>query len=160
MKKKETQNEHIRKKAVEIGKIKGYEYWIVSRDGMPASEGYNGYVVFPKRPVRETSYKGVLVYVPVHGGITYCEEDSLGVVYGFDTAHCDSEKFPKNNKKWIKSQCQIMIEGILLAKKQEKDYLLAWNNKEKAEAVQSIMDLQPKQSNNFRVNINLLSGKL
>jgi len=63
---------------------------------------YCGYVRFPKRPVKEKEYGGILTYVPVHGGITYAKESEDGsIVYGFDCAHCDDwSLINPDGKKW------------------------------------------------------------
>ena len=149
------QNLEIKKTAIETGKILGFEYWIVEYRG-----SYNGYVLFPKKPVRENNYSGILTYVPVHGGITYTEHDKLGSVYGFDTKHCDSEDFPIRDKKWIKKQIKIMLKGILKAKEVEAKYLKCLTNKGKAKYVQQVSNIAPKQWNNIGINLNLLAGKL
>lgn len=123
--------------------------------------GYNGYVLFPEKPVKEPDYDGVLTYVPVHGGITYCEHGPEGSVYGFDTAHFDSEKLPRNDLAWIFSQCDILIRGIRLASTIEDAYLLAeGDNEKRAKLVQPICDLQASEHRNFGVTLNLLSGRL
>ena len=46
---------------------------------------YNGYAVFPERPVKEEGYYGVIEDVDVHGGITFAEAFEDGFVYGFVT---------------------------------------------------------------------------
>ena len=49
---------------------------------------YCGYVRFPERPVKEEGYDAILLYVPVHGGITYAEQSTdRSIVYRFDCAH-------------------------------------------------------------------------
>ena len=151
-------SEHLKNEAVAVGEIDGYEYWIAN---CPVSRGFNGYVVFPKRPVRETDYLGILTYVPVHGGITYAEPYNEGMVYGFDTAHCDSDKFPIADREWIRQQIEIMIAGILKAQEVEAKYLKALTNKTKAKYAQQVLDIttEPHYSN-FGMNINLLAGRL
>jgi len=143
--------------AIESGEIDGFKYWIVDYKG-----SLNGYVAFPKRPTVETGYGGILTYVPVHGGITFSRNNKFGMVYGFDTKHSDSDQFPISDKKWIKEQCKVMIEGILVAKKVEKKYLLAKTNEEKAKYCDMVLavDKEGKNRNNFGININLLGGKL
>lgn len=122
----EETNVSMKDQAIEVGKIDGYEYWILEspllKNGLG---GLNGYVVFPDKPVKEPGYDGILIYVPVHGGITFCHHGEDGSVYGFDTAHCHSENYPRMDKKWIKSECGIMLKGILLAAEKEDEYLLA-----------------------------------
>ncbi len=152
---KKSQNLSIKEKAIETGKLLGFEYWIIEYNG-----SCNGYALFPKKPVRENNYSGILTYVPVHGGITYTEHDKLGSVYGFDTKHCDSHEFPINDKKWIKKQIRIMIKGILKAKEVETKYLKCFTNKGKLKYIQQVSQISPKQWNNFGTNLNLLTGKL
>ena len=147
----------IKDRAVEVGKIKGLEYWI-----SPATfeNALNGYVFYPKRPVRETGYDGIISYVPVHGGITYADSYKGGIIYGFDTLHCDSDKFPRTDKAWIKSQIEVIISGIEIAKKVELKYLKALTNRTKAKYADMVLNVQREQGNNFRVCLNLLSGNL
>jgi hypothetical protein len=152
----------IREKAIEIGKMKvdgiEVEYWIVIA---PMENTLNGYALFKKRPVREQGYSGILTYVPVHGGITYAHEDESGMCYGFDTLHYDSKEYPRKDEGWIKKQIRIMVRGILVAKKVEKNYLRCITNKGKAKWAQMVQDVgEQKQRNNFGVCINLLSGQL
>jgi hypothetical protein len=66
----------------------GVQYSIVRHERL---NHYCGYCRFIERPVREVGYKGILTYVPVHGGITYANEDEDGMVYGFDCAHAGDE---------------------------------------------------------------------
>ena len=152
-----TNNQYIKKQAVQIGFIEGYEYWIVKA---PMEDAFNGYVVFPKRPVREMGYGGILTYVPVHGGITYAKEDKLGMVYGFDTLHYYSEKCPRKDRAWIRKQCRIMLQGILKAKEVEAKYLKCLTNKGKAKYAQQVLDINPNEEMNFGTCLNLLSGKV
>jgi hypothetical protein len=143
--------------AVESGDgIEGQKWFIIPG---PCG-GLNGYVVFDKRPTIETGYHGLLEYVPVHGGITYAHQYEDGFIYGFDTAHCDSEEKPRMNPEWIKSQIGIMARGIKLSAELEPQYLLAKTNEEKAPICQQLSDLQSEEWKNFGVMINLLSGKL
>ena len=157
---KQARNEAIKAQAQEICQIEGHECWIVPPGKMSDYRGLNGYAVYPQRPVREQDYGGVITYVPVHGGITYAEEDSLGMVYGFDTAHCDSEQFPRNDPEWIKEQLACMIRGIAVAAEVEPAYLLAATNEEKADLCARICKVQPEQKLNFGTMINLLCGRL
>lgn len=146
---------------VEVGTIDGFEYWIAKSPSDYKGESLNGYVVLPKRLVRERGYGGILTYVPVHGGITYAREYDGGIVYGFDTGHCDSHKFPINDKEWIKGQIAVMIKGILEAKRVELNYLRCTTNQGKAKHAQAVQDVGLlEHRDNFGVNINLLSGKL
>ncbi len=151
-----SRNQKIREQAIEIGEISGYEYWIV-----PAPiEGLNGYVMFPKKPVRESGHNGILSYIPVHGGITYAEHDNTGSVYGFDTSHCDSKEFPRYEKSWIKSQCEIMLKGILRAAEVESKYLRCISNKGKAKYCDYVRSIAPDTELGMGAMLNLLSGKL
>jgi hypothetical protein len=150
-------DEYPASEAICSGKINGYKYWITnSKYG-----GLNGYVSFSKQPTIENGYSGILTYVPVHGGITYAEKKEAGMIYGFDTAHCDSEKYPRNDKKWIKKQIKKMIDGIKMASKIEKKYLAAKTNKEKAKYAQMVLDTDQEKENqyNLGIGINILSNK-
>lgn len=149
-------NDKIKKIAIECGEIDGYEYWITE---CPYG-GLNGYICFPKRPLRETGYSGILDYVPVHGGITYSSEDHLGMLYGFDTAHCDSDKFPRCDSSWIKSQLKIMLDGINKAVEVEDKYLTCKTNKGKAKHCDAVRSVAPETDLAFGAIINFLSGKL
>jgi len=147
--------------AVASGKIGTHRYWICN----PPTGGIGGccgYISFAKRPVIEKEYHGIMTYVPVHGGITYAEEGKFGMVYGFDTAHCDSEKFPRNDHEWIKKQIRKMLEGILVAQKVEKKYLFAKTEEEKAKYAQMVLDTDTEKENgkSFGVMMNILSGNL
>lgn len=154
-------NAYIKKQAVKEGTItidkKQYQYWVVPA---PIFDGYNGYIVFPKRPVKEKGYEGILSYVPVHGGITYANQDKLGMVYGFDVCHFNSDEIPKTDPKWVKEQCKIMLMGILKASEVEKKYKKVKSNEEKAEHIQKVADVNPTNNIGFGAMINLLSGKL
>jgi hypothetical protein len=123
-------------------------------------KGLNGYIVFPKRLTIETGYNGLLEYIPVHGGITFAHEYEDGMVYGFDTAHYDSEEKPHDNAEWIKGQISIMARGVKLAAELEPQYLLARTNEEKQPICQKIIDLNPDDWKNFGVMVNILSGEL
>ena len=131
----------------------------------PTSSHYCGYVRFKERPVKEESYGGLLTYVPVHGGLTYSREDQGGMVYGFDCAHLGDEENPwTRNLDWLRDQCQIMAEAILVATKFEDRYLLAEGNNEQrlktiTEYLESL-DTELDISNNFGVILNILSGSL
>lgn len=144
------------KKAIVSGEVEGQQWFIVPGP----LEGLNGYAVFEKRPTIETGYRGLLNYVPVHGGITFARQYDDAFVYGFDTAHCDSEEKPRTDPEWIKGQIAVMVRGIKLAAELEPQYLLAKTNDEKAPLCQQIYDLQPAEAQNFGVMLHLLSGEL
>lgn len=155
-------NHHLKTKAIEVGYIvvnkKKYDYWIVPA---PFYGALNGYAIFDKCPTIERGYGGVLTYVPVHGGITFCDQCVDGTIYGFDTSHCDSEEYPRSDVSWIKEQIVVMINGILVAKKVERKYLSAKTNNQKAKLLQKIQEVGAvEQRTNFGVNINLLMGQL
>jgi hypothetical protein len=154
----ESRNALIKDKAVEVGEIDGLEYWIVPS---PIEDALNGYVVFPKKPVREDGYHGILTYVPVHGGITYCEHDRIGSVYGFDTLHCDSDKFLRTDPRWIKRQIEVMIKGIRKAAEVEAKYLRCVSNRGKGKYAQMVFDtLEGDKEMNFGMMLNILAGRL
>lgn len=134
---------YLREHAVETGTIDGLEYFIVPA---PHEDALNGYVVFKKKPVRENDYNGIISYVPVHGGITLCEHQKEGSIYGFDSLHYNSREFPRTNHLWVKEQCEVMIKGIKMAAKVELKYLKAVTNKGKAKWAQMVQDIQPEQS--------------
>lgn len=147
--------------AIEEGEIDGYKYYITGGAILEMS-GLNGYVVFPERPLIERGYGGIATYVPVHGGITYAEQKHFGMVYGFDTAHHDSEKFPRNDKEWIKKQIKKMITGILKSKEIEEGYLTAKEPEAKANYAQQVLDTDTEKESdlNFGTMINIMSGNL
>ena len=151
-----SRNLKIKAQAIEAGEIGGHEYWIVRGP----FEGLNGYVVFPKRPVREPGYDGILAYVPVHGGITYAEADDLGMVYGFDTAHYDSDEFPRYDHDWVKGQIKVMLDGIKKAAEIEDKYLACKTNKGKAKHCDAVRAVAPETKLGFGAMINFMSGKL
>jgi len=173
--------DYLEKNNVETGKILGHKYWIVE---FPLQEynlgALNGYIHFKTRPTTEKGYQGILTYVPVHGGITLADSDGKGgMIYGFDTGHCDSEKYPRADKEWIKKQIALMLRGILRARMVEVPYLLIgylcdflerfrsfcifykWTRHIKAHFVQFVWDTDKKHGNefNFGMMINFLCGK-
>lgn len=159
----------IKERAIEIGTVEGLEYWVVPSpwDGREAPyrelAGFNGYVVFPKRPVRERGYDGILNYVPVHGGITYADEDreTGEMVYGFDTAHFNSETLPRRDPNWIKEQCRVMVRGIRKAAEVEDMYLRCVTNKGKAKHAQTVLNTEGgDEEPSFGALINIMTGQL
>jgi hypothetical protein len=134
---------------------------------------YCGYVRFPKRPVREEGYEGILVYVPVHGGITYAQQSEDGsMVYGFDCAHAgDWSEIHTYGKKWtleeVVKETENMAVAIQLAAKYEKRYLQALTNEGKAKIIDEYhKELKEKHGiifnldDNFGAQLKLLSGNL
>lgn len=149
-------------KAVENGVIqidsRVFDYAIVPT---PIGGGFNGYCFFDIKPLREDSYRGIACYVPVHGGITFAVASGKGMVYGFDTAHCDSEEYPRDDRTWIKEQIKVMIRGLLMASEVEAKYLRCVSNKGKAKYAQMVSDIGALEHRmNFGVNLNLLAGQL
>lgn len=149
--------QYLRDHSVETGEIEGHEFFIVAA---PSEGALNGYIVFSKKPVKEKGYRGILNYVPVHGGITLCHHEDGKIVYGFDTLHYDSKEYPRTNPEWIKEQILIMLKGIQKAAEVETKYLKCVSNKGKSKYAQMVQDIQPEQGKNFGVIINLLTGKL
>jgi len=142
-------------------------------DGSKLPDGYIshfcGYVIFPKRFLREKGYHGIVTYVPVHGGITLAKErDDGSMVYGFDCAHCDDEGNPNlRDEEWLKRECERMATGLKLAAKYERRYLRCTTNEGKANALddfhKEVADECGAEFNvqdNFGVMINLLAGQL
>ena len=149
------------------------------KDGLELSvvwirDHYCGYAKFPKRPTRERGHSGILTYVPVHGGITYSEEDGDGWKYGFDCAHCDDyvdyripSISPLGGHKWTEeeviAETEKMTRGIQLATKYEVRYLRNISNKGKAKVIdQYHKELGEKFDvrDNVGASLNLLCGKL
>ncbi len=125
----------------------------------------NGYVAFEKRHApmtirRRGAGDDVFPYVPVHGGITYINKDQTACVFGFDTAHYNSRYVPGKDKNWIRWQCQVLYEGLILAAKIGKHYLRTQSNERRAELVQPLLDLVPEEDLGFSAIINLLGGQL
>jgi len=132
-------------------------------------EYYCGYCIFPKRFLIERKYDGIVTYVPVHGGITFAEEREDGsMVYGFDCAHAGDEKKPElKDIEWLKRECERMAKALKIAKKYEKRYLLAKDNKERAKVIEEFLKevkektgAEFKLTENFGAMINFLCGEL
>lgn len=107
----------------------GAIFTILKTDSTYYPNHYCGYVRFPKRPVIETSYYGILAYVQVHGGITFAEEDkdNKSMAYGFDCAHPgdDAPSSLTRNIDWLIKECYKMCTGISIAAGYEEEYLIA-----------------------------------
>jgi hypothetical protein len=111
--------------------------------------GLQGYVAFPKRraPLLTRRIGGedsLLKYVPVHGGITYALKDETAMVYGFDTSHFNSAAFPIREKKFIRWQCQLLYEGIMRARKIEREYLRLCDRRARLALARPLRDLAPE----------------
>jgi len=153
-------------KAVAVWEKDGLVFSVVKHHAMGH---YCGYVRFPRRPVKEKEYGGIITYVPVHGGITYAKESEDGsVVYGFDCAHCGDWSFVNpGGKKWtleeVKLEAEKMAEGIKLAAEYEKHYLQCTTNRGKAKVVDEFhreLGVRFDVTDNFGAMLNLLSGEL
>jgi hypothetical protein len=134
---------------------------------------YCGYVRFKERPFREKGYDGILTYVPVHGGITYADQDKQGMVYGFNCAHCGDytgpvyEQAPEGYKVWqedmVIAETEKLAKGLLAAVKFEKRYLTNISNKGKAKVIDEYHKELGEKFNvgdNFGASLKLLSGRL
>lgn len=179
--KKLNANAQIRSIAAEIGELApGVEYWITHNglygEYMQTNEyanikdqrvrgelrkmalAMNGYVAFPKRGF---SLHDVLVdFIPVHGGITYRTKDQTATVYGFDTLHFNSDNLPIHEPAWIKWQCHVLYEGVLLAKKLGPAYRRATTIEKKAAILQELKNLVPESEINTGAIIRMMCGDL
>ena len=92
--------EYPESKALETWKHDDLVFSIVQHSTL---NHYCGYVRFPKKPVREMGYNGILTYVPVHGGITFADSGKDGsMVYGFDCGHCDDwSEYTHSKTKYV-----------------------------------------------------------
>lgn len=128
-----------------------------------------GYARFPKRPVREQGYDGILRYVPVHGGLTYASESDDGsMVYGFDCAHAgdspplEFDKYPQyrehNGHVWTEREVEIeterMVLGIFAAVAVEEAFLLAADGEARAEVLDTWHDELRKVGIDFELGDN------
>ena len=159
-------NEYPENKAIKIWEKDGLVFSIVKH---PTMGHYCGYVRFPKRPVKEKGYGGILTYVPVHGGITYAEESEDGsMVYGFDCAHYnDWSPINPNGKKWtleeVKREVEKMARAIKLAAKYERRYLRCTTNRGRAKVIDEFhkeLGVKFDITDNFMAMLNLLAGRL
>jgi len=132
--KKGRYKEYPESDAVSIWEKEGLIFSIVQQEEMGH---YCGYVRFPKRPVKGTDCEGFVVYVPVHGGISWAQESKDGsMVYGYDCAHYGDDKKPETrDRTWLAQQCEQMARGIEVAKKFESRYLRAKRNKTRQKVI-------------------------
>ncbi len=150
-------------KAVESWEIAGLSYHLVK-----STSYYCGYVRFPRKPVREEGCGGLLIWVPVHGGLTYAAKKGPEMVYGFDCGHLDDEYDPKcRDRKWLRNECMKMGRAIKLARWLEPLYLLFGSRRWRAYVIELYLwVLHKKYGNeldvrdNFGAMIKLLGGKL
>lgn len=125
---------------------------------------FNGYVTFPKLPTVAPGYKGILTYVPVHGGITFCQDWwDESVTYGFDTGHVWSAEIGEiiNDVDWMMIETESLAGGIQIAARFEPYYLRAEGNDAKARVLERMHQFLPLHiSNNLGAMVNLLFGDL
>jgi hypothetical protein len=102
----------------------------------------NGYVVFLKRhaPSIPSGMNNIVQYIPVHGGITYARKDSYAAVWGFDTAHCNSNDYPIDKIEWIMNECNNLLLGLLLAEKLWPEFKQATNER-KAQIADELLNI-------------------
>lgn len=144
----------------------GMQFTIIHVDNSWSSY-YNGYVRFESQPVNEEGYGGILTYVPVHGGITFADEDKdRSMVYGFDCNHAHDKNNPKlRDIEWLGEECFRMGRAILVAAEFEQAYLSSADD-EKAKVIQDYHDRLKNEginfvlSDNFGAMIKVLSGSL
>lgn len=165
-----------RHKTVDVFYPECYAAAVWEREGVvfslvqhPTHNHYCGYCRFEGRPVKEQGYMGLLTYVPVHGGITYAEEDihNGSMVYGFDCAHAGDDNNPDTrNLRWLKRQAEGMAWSIRLAKPYERRYMRCTTDKGKCNAIDDFhaelreqLGLRFNLLNNFGAMINAICGK-
>lgn len=137
-----------------------------------------GYVVFPKRFLREPDCHGFVTYAPVHGGITFSEEREDGsMVYGFDCGHAGADDKPElRDEEWLLAECDRMAVALKAAVPFERQHMESeWPesgtlpkdlNDKRAEIIQAYHDALKKEGcefvlqDNFGAMINVLGGSL
>ena len=127
-----------------------------------------GYCRFPERPTAEEGYNGILTYAPVHGGLTYAEQDEDGsMVYGFDCAHSGDDSRPElRDLDWLTAECEKMATAIKAAVSVEEGYLLSETEEEKAVVISSYHEALGQEgidfelTDNFGAMINSMFGGL
>lgn len=101
-------------------------------------DALNGYVAFDKRRAPNVPVECRLIdFVPVHGGIGYHVKDATAAVWGFDTMHVGSEHLPRTDKVWIRAQCLLLYEHLMLCEKHWPEYRRA-SQKRRIEIVEDI----------------------
>jgi len=122
-------------------------------------------VAFPKRhaPRLKMGTGNIVQYIPVHGGITYMEKDSVAAVWGFDTQHLSSEKEPIAEPEWVVANCWILYRGLKLAAKLWPEFRRAGNMR-RAELAQQLLDLVEEQplgdKLGFEAMLSVLTGRI
>lgn len=163
-------SEYPENEAVEVWERDGAVFSIVNCSStllVSYRAPYNGYVRFPRRPVKELGYRGILAYAPVHGGITYASESEDGsMVYGFDCGHAhDTNNEQLFDIEWVKAECQRMAQAISIAAAYEDEYLEA-NSAKRADVLESYHERLRQEnidfnlSDNFGAMINVMFGDL
>lgn len=162
-------NDYPENQAVESGRRGKYTYSIVRVSTGVWGPYYCGYVRFPRRPVKEEGYQGILNYVPVNGGITYAKESHDGsMVYGFDCTHLHDRDRPwTQDINWVREECRRMAVGIFIAARYERRYLEASDTVSRAKIIDEYWEMVRRITNhnyevdeNTAVVINLISGQL
>lgn len=134
----------------------------------------NGYARFPKRPVRERGYNGIITYVPAPGGITYAQLYVDGsFVYGYDTAHHAQTSVKFKDASWHQIQIEFMVDAIMIARRLESSYRRARSRAARSIVLSEFerrLTLRAKQVgrsgkaidilDNFGIMLRLLSGEL
>ncbi|HTF69761.1 MAG TPA: hypothetical protein VK638_44500 [Edaphobacter sp.] len=125
---------------------------------------YNGYVRFPSLPMIVPGFKGILTYVPVHGGITYFQDWwDASVTYGFDVGHLISESMLEiiSDIGWMMAETEGMARGIQIAARFEPYYLNARTEEQKARVLDRMGRFMPLDIHgNTGAMLKLLSGSL
>lgn len=129
---------------------------------------YNGYVRFPSNPFKKhEGYNGILKYVPVHGGLTFAEEDWDGsMVYGFDCAHADDgARAEFYDEVWLKEHCEMMGKAITICAWYESKYLNTKTDETRAQVIEEMtteiekkVGLEFNVQDNFGAMITVLCG--
>jgi len=144
----------------------GIAFALVPHPSFPAR--LNGYCCFPQKPVSAPAIDGILTYVPVHGGITYCETLADGaVVYGFDCGHGGDDAPPHiYDLAWLKAHTQAMARSIQLAAEIEPAYLAADSEEARAQIITTyhrrceLLGATFELTNNLGAMMNVLLGRL
>lgn len=147
-----------------------------------------GYCEFKTPPLAQRNYHGIATYIPVHGGITYCEDGPNGeMLYGFDCAHGDDLihfepdemmsrigrgqppfEFKRYPDEWLRRECEVMGKCILAAARYEPAYLASDGDPEaRARVIDNFHRYLREEAlgefqltDNFGAMLRLLSGDL
>jgi hypothetical protein len=127
-------------------------------------DALNGYVAYPKRqaPRLPMGTGGITQYIPVHGGVTYAEKDSIAAVWGFDTMHYASEKQPRTDPDWIRYQCHILHHGLEVAEDLWPKFRRTTDTAKRAAMVQGLFEIDPGRADRLGTEalLNLMVGKI